>query len=173
MSRIEVGRIVKPHGIRGELVVEPLSDRPERFEPGAVLHARRRTLVVVASRPHQGRLLVTFDDVDDRTAAERLRGQTLEAAADEAVTESDYYFTSELVGMEVVLGDGRRLGTVASVVELPPAADYDLLEIAHPDGDTWLLPTAGEFVAIREDDDGNVRIVVTSPPEGLVPEEGA
>ncbi len=163
--------MVKPHGIHGEVVVAPLSDRPERFEPGAVLHAERHALIVVSSRPHQGRLLVRFAEVSDRTDAERLRGARLEAdplAYDEA---PDTYLVSELVGMPVVSEDGRELGVVEALVELPSAAEYDLLEVASAEGRKWLLPAAEEYVAVECDESGIERLVILSPPEGLVPEE--
>jgi 16S rRNA processing protein RimM len=163
---VEVGRIVKPHGIRGEVVVEPLSDRPERFAPGEVVHAGRRRLVVVGSRPHQGRLLVAFEEVGDRTLAERLRGHTLRAAA--STDDLDVYLVSELVGVDVVDTDGRSLGTVKASVELPAAAAYDLLEIERQDGTTWLLPAVEEYVAIEVAGDAVVRIVVVEPPDGLI-----
>ncbi len=151
-------------------MVAPLSDRPERFEPGAVLHAEDHAMVVVSSRPHQGRLLVRFAEVSDRTDAERLRGARLEAdplAYDEA---PDTYLVSELVGMPVVSEDGHELGVVEALVELPSAAEYDLLEVASAEGRKWLLPAAEEYVAV-ECESGIERLVILAPPEGLVPEE--
>ncbi len=169
--RILAGRVVKPHGIHGEVVVVPLSDRPERFEPGAVLYAEDRTMIVVSVRPHQGRLLVRFSEVSERTAAERLRGARLEAESLSYAEEPDTYLVSELVGMPVVSEDGRDLGVVEALVELPAAAEYDLLEIAPAAGRKWLLPAAEEYVAVECDETGFERLVILSPPEGLVPDE--
>ncbi|MDP9023687.1 MAG: ribosome maturation factor RimM, partial [Actinomycetota bacterium] len=123
-DRVAVGRIVKPHGIRGEVVVALLTDRPERLGPGERLHGAGRTFTVVRSRPHQGRLLVTFEDVADRSAAERVRGTVLEAERG-GDREDDTYLASELVGMAVVDDRGRDLGTVDALIELPAAAEYD------------------------------------------------
>lgn len=163
---VEVGRIVKPHGIRGEVVVEPLTDRPERFVAGQVVHAGRRRLVVEASRPHQGRLLVAFAEVDDRTLAERLRGHVLRA--EPAADDLEVFLVSELVGVPVVDEDGTHLGTVRASVELPSAAAYDLLEVERDDGATWLLPAVEEYVAVEVEGDAVARLVLVEPPDGLV-----
>ena len=80
-ARLEVGRIGRAHGLRGELSVTLTSDRAERLAPGAVLGTDDRDLVVESSRPHQQRWLVRFEGVDDRTAAEQLLGVTLYADA--------------------------------------------------------------------------------------------
>lgn len=170
-DRVLVGRIAKPHGIRGEVAVELLSDRLERFAPGALLHAAGRTLRVVASRPHQGRLLLTLEGITDRGAAERLRGAALEAERGE-VPDSDTYLASELVGMAVLDEDGRALGVVDALIELPVAAGYDLLEVRRADGSTWLLPAVDAYVEVEQDRGGSERLVLTSPPQGLVAEPG-
>lgn len=170
-ERIEVGRIVKPHGIRGEVVVALLTDRPERLRAGERLHGAGRTFTVVRSRPHQGRMLVTFEDVADRSAAEALRGTVLEADRD-GEPEEDTYLASELVGMAVVDDRGRDLGTVDALIELPAAAQYDLLEVRRHDDSTWLLPAVEDYVGIDEGPDGTERLVVTSPPPGLLDEAG-
>ncbi|MFN2556910.1 MAG: ribosome maturation factor RimM [Nitriliruptorales bacterium] len=170
-TRVLAGRVVKPHGIHGGVVVVPFSDRPERFAPGALLHSEGRTLVIASARPHQGRLLVQFSEVSDRTAAERLRGARLEADPLPFDEDPDTYLVSELVGMPVVTEDGRELGVVEALVELPRVAEYDLLEVAGAHGRTWLLPATEEYVAVEQDETGFERLVLLSPPEGLVPDE--
>ena len=76
---VTVGRITKAHGVHGEVAVENHSDNPDRWVPGAVVFGRDgRELTVRTVRPHGPRLLVTFEGVEDRTAAERLTGSTLE-----------------------------------------------------------------------------------------------
>lgn len=167
---VAVGRIVKPHGIRGEVAVAPLSDRPERFESGVVLWVGDRRLEIVASRPHQGRVLLRLVGVEDRTRAERLRGAELLAVRDE-LDVGEVYLADELLGLAVHDADGRALGRVAALVELPEAAGYDLLEVVREDGSAWLLP-ASEEIAALEEVDGELHIVLTSPPEGLVDDLG-
>jgi 16S rRNA processing protein RimM len=164
---VVVGRVVKAHGIRGEVVVNPLSDVPGRLDAGVTVRLGGRPATIVTSRPHQGRWLVTFDGVADRTAAEQLRGRVLEAERID-LDDSDAYFVHELVGMPVRTVDGHELGTVNAAVELPDAAGYDLLEVARPDGRSWLLPAVDEYVEVVAEPDGSESLVVVDPPAGLL-----
>jgi 16S rRNA processing protein RimM len=123
-SRLEVGRIGRAHGIRGEVAVTLTTDRLERVAPGSVLWAGERRLEVTSSRPHQGRHLVAFQGVADRTAAEALQGAVLAA---EPLDDPGTLWVHELVGSEVVAADGARLGTVAAV-EANPASDLLVLD---------------------------------------------
>lgn len=164
-AAVLIGRVVKAHGIRGELVVHPLSDVPGRFDVGTEVVVGDTPRVIAGSRPHQGRLLLAFEDVGDRNAAERLRGATILGATVD-LEDTDAYFAHELVGMAVRHVDGRELGAVSALIELPEAAGYDLLEVAR-DGDTWLLPAAEEFVEVVEQDDGAL-VLVVDPPDGLL-----
>jgi 16S rRNA processing protein RimM len=162
LTLVTIGRVVKPHGLRGEVVVAVLSDVPGRFDAGTEVVVGATPTTIVASRPHQGRQLVHFAQVGDRNAAEGLRGQEVRAApVDEEAF--DTYFAHELVGLEVVDADGVSLGTVRALVELPPAAAYDLLEVVREDGSTWLLPAADELVEVDEE-----RLRVLELPEGLL-----
>lgn len=172
-DRVTVGKVVKPHGIRGEVVVDPQTDRPERFEPGAVLRGGGDDYTIAASRPHKGRVLVAFEGIADRNMAEGLRGLELTAEPID-VLDDDVYLTSDLVGMAVVHDDGRDLGRVSAVIELPPAVEYDLLEVTREDSSQWLLPAVGEYVAVDVDEDGVERLVVTEDaPAGLVDDAAA
>ncbi len=80
-DRLAVGRVGRAHGLRGEVAVTFTTNRAERSEPGTVLYADDRELVITASRPHQGRVLLQFAGVDDRTAAEQLLGVVLTRGA--------------------------------------------------------------------------------------------
>jgi 16S rRNA processing protein RimM len=166
---IVVGRVVKPHGIRGEVVVAPQSDVAGRFDAGTTLTLRGTAVTVVSSRPHAGRLLVAFEGVGDRNAAEELRGADVVAPAAD-VADSPVYFAHELVGMDVVTEDARWLGVVVDVVELPATAGYDLLEVDR-DGRVWLLPSDDDLVEVGEDDTGTDVLVVVDPPAGLLPDD--
>ena len=170
-TRIEIGRIVKPHGIRGEVVVEPLTDRVERFAVGTVLHTADRDFTIAAVRPHQGRLIVRLEDIEDRTTAERLRGITLEVDRPEGEEPRETYEVSELVGLPVEDEDGRSLGAISALIELPDAAGYDLLEITRDDGSTWLLPAVEEHAEIVLD--GDTETLVVRPPDGLLDDANA
>ena len=147
-SLVTIGRIVKAHGIRGEVAVNVQTDLPDRFDDGATVIVGGSPRVIESSRPHQGRLLVRFEGVLDRTQAELLRGRLIEAEPRESA-DSDTYFVHELVGMRVVL-DERDLGEVSALIELPPAAGYDLLEVTRDDGSTWLLPAVEDHVEVED-----------------------
>jgi len=158
-ERREVGRIVKAHGIKGEVSVDPITHRAERFAAGAVLHAGERSFVVTAGRQHQGRWLLALDGVDDRTTAERLRGTVLSAdplAGDDDADEldDDAIWVHELVGAEVLDTAGVRLGRCAAVVENPAS---DLIELESG----ALIPLV---FAVEH---GGGRVVV-DPPPGLL-----
>lgn len=114
----------KAHGLRGEVVVTLSTNRPERVEPGTVLHTDEGALTVVASRPHQGRHLVRFEGVADRTAAEALRGEVLRA---EPLDDPDALWVHELIGSVVVDQHGTEHGPVVEV-EVNPASDLLVLE---------------------------------------------
>jgi 16S rRNA processing protein RimM len=167
-GRLEVGRIVKAHGIRGEVVVEAVTNRAERFSPGAVLYAGpgERTLPVRRATPQGGpdaarrmarpRWIVAFEGVDDRNEAERLRGTVLtgDRLATDADDDGGELWVHELVGSELVDPSGRVLGRVAAV-EANPASDLLVLE------DGGLVP----MVFVVEAAAGRV---VVDPPAGLL-----
>ena len=175
MTRVTLGRVVKPHGIRGEVVVEPTTDVPERFAPGTSVDVGGLAATVRSSRPHQGRLLVAFEDIDDRTAAERLRGREIGAEPLDA-EEHEHYFVHELVDLPVLAEDERLLGHVVALVELPDAAGYDLLEVAREDGSSWWLPAVDDLVVVEErpqaDREGpELQLRVVDPPAGLIDDQ--
>jgi 16S rRNA processing protein RimM len=149
---LEVGRVGRPHGLRGEVAVTFTTDRDERHVPGAVLYADERALVVDTARPHQGRWLIRFTGVTDRDAAIALRGALLRAAPlDHA---DDELWVHELVGAELVDTTGRGHGHVVAI-EANPAHDLLVLD------DDTLVPV----VFVVEHTPGRV---VVDPPAGLL-----
>lgn len=170
----EVGRVVKPHGVRGEVAVHLLTDRPEvRFAPGAELRLDGELVSIVSSRPHQGRWLVHFEGVGDRTAAEGLRNAVLTAPPLEGDDDTDTFWVHELVGLTVLDEDGSVIGEVTDHIELPPAAGYDMLEVRRPSGANLLLPAVDDLVEAHETEDGELVLVVVDPPAGLLDEDEA
>jgi 16S rRNA processing protein RimM len=167
-----VGRIVKPHGVRGELVVEVRTDSPEqRFQAGSVLGVRRGeqevdTLTLTGVRPHSGRMLVCVDGVETRNAAEELRGALLTVRADEleATGDPDEFYDHQLEGLQVVHVAGGDVGVLHEVVHTPGG---ELLAVRAEDGRELLVPFVSEIVP--EVDLKAGRIVV-NPPEGLFDE---
>lgn len=165
-----IGRVVKPHGIRGEVAIDSLSDVAERFDAGVVVTVGTTERTIASSRPHAGRLLVQFEGISDRTAAEDLRG--LDVFGPEVdLADEDAYYVHELIGMDVVTGDGDWLGEVVDVLDLPSVAGYDLLEVER-DGQRWLLPSDDDLVDVATNTDtGEDLLVVVDPPPGLLPGE--
>jgi 16S rRNA processing protein RimM len=151
-QRLEVGRIGKPHGLRGDVTVVLVTDRVERTEPGTVLHADDRALTVESARPRKQGWVVHFEGVDDVDAAEALRGSTL--TADPLERDADELWVHELVGCTVVDRAGADLGRVVSV-EANPAHDLLVLDRGG------LVPMP--FVV--EHSPGHV---VVDPPDGLL-----
>ena len=166
-----VGRILRPHGLRGELSVEVRTDDPEqRFAAGSVLGtdpAEAGPLTVAASRWHSGRLLVSFAGVADRTDAESLRGAWLTiAAADVPPPENpDEFHDHQLTGLSVVTVSGELVGTVTDVLHHGQA----LLAVTPADGtsrrDEVLVPFVAAIAV--EVDLASGRLVI-DPPPGLL-----
>lgn len=147
---LEVGRITKPHGIKGEVIVRLISDRAERVAPGFVLQSDRGPLTVQSSRPHQRDWIVAFEGVPDRNTAETMRGLMLRA---EPLDDPDVLWVHELVGSRVVETDGTDRGVVTAV-EANPASDLLVLDSGA------LVPLT--FVVSTEPGG-----VVIDPPAGL------
>jgi 16S rRNA processing protein RimM len=125
---LEVGRVVKPHGIKGEVVVELITNRTERVDPGSVLSTDQGPLEIQSSRRFEstgvGRWIVAFRGVVDRSGAEAIRGAVLSA---EPVEDADGLWVHQLVGAEVVDTAGAVLGNIEAV-EANPASDLLVLD---------------------------------------------
>jgi 16S rRNA processing protein RimM len=174
---VVVGRIGKPHGLRGEVTVGVRTDEPERrFAPGSTLRAEPppgsasslRTLTVVGARRHQSALLVAFEELPDRTAAEGARGIVLHASipADESPEDPDEYYDHQLVGLAAYDVDGTPLGTVAGLVH---GGAQDLLRVDTPDGREALVPFVKALVP--EVDLAGGRVVIADRPGLVAPME--
>lgn len=120
---LEVGRIEKPHGVRGDVIVRLTTNRVERLAPGTVLRTPRGTIEVLASKPHHDRFLVTIAGVHDREGADLLRGCPLLAAP---IDDPDELWVHELIGAVVVDATGVERGRVLDVLANPAS---DLLEL--------------------------------------------
>lgn len=171
---LAVGRVVKPHGVQGELVVDVRTDTPERrFAPGVVLGVQRRgsrsqeSLTVTAARPHAGRLLVCASGVGTREAAEALRGAVLTVRQDELEEPEDSadFHDHQLEGLRVVRVSGESVGVVREVLHSPAS---EVLTVDTDDGREVLVPFVSEIVP--EVDIVNGRLTV-DPPEGLIDDE--
>lgn len=137
---LAVGRITRAHGVRGEVAVQSLTEVSERFAPGSVLLTEDdRRLTVRSTRQHGHRLLVTFDEIDDRTEAESLRGELLLIAATDTprIEEPDRFWVHQVVGLDVLTEDGRSLGRISEVH-------------SNPANDLWVTDQGALIPAVRE-----------------------
>lgn len=165
---VTVGRIGRAHGVRGDVSVEVRTDAPEaRFADGTVLTTEPAVagpLTVARSRWHSGRLLVRFDGIRDRTAAERLRGVRLLADVDESERPDDTeeYYDYHLIGMAVRVRGGAVVGEVVEVLHLP---GQDVLSVRRPHGAELLVPFVTEIVPVIDLEAGEI---VIDPPAGLL-----
>jgi 16S rRNA processing protein RimM len=165
---VTVGRIVGAHGIRGEIKVESLTDHPQRFDAGSRLlmaaGGEVREVEIVSSRPHKNRFLVTFEGVTDRTAAESLRGCTLNVDAEDLIPlpEGEYY-DFQLLGLAVVTDEGEELGRVA---EVAPTGS-NLVLIVRDGKREVLLPFIDDVVREVDLEGGRMKVHLL---EGLLPE---
>jgi 16S rRNA processing protein RimM len=167
---VAVGCVVKPQGRHGEVLVEPLSDRPGRFaslgrvyvgsagEPG-------REMRVVSGWPHKGRYVLKLEGVETIEEAERLRGQDIGIGVEElASLPPGSFYHHQLLGLRAELEDGTPLGDVAQLIE---TGAVPVLAISGAAGET-LLPLAAEFV--RRVDVEHGRLVVALPASAAGPE---
>jgi 16S rRNA processing protein RimM len=164
---VVVGRIGRPHGVRGEVTVEVRTDDPDlRFVPGAVLltdPADRGPLTVAAVRWHREILLLSVDGVDSREEAEELRDTLLlvDVAALPELEDPDSFYDHQLVGLTAVLTDGAVLGEVAAVRH----EGAELLVVRRPEGGEVLVPFVAAIVPTVDLAAGSL---VVDPPEGLL-----
>ncbi|MEO3827320.1 ribosome maturation factor RimM [Actinomadura sp. B10D3] len=163
-----VGRIGRPHGVRGEVTIDVRTDDPDsRFAVGATVTTDPATagpLTVERARRHSGRLLVRFAGIGDRDAAEQLRGTWLVVDPGDIPpsADPDDFHDQELIGLAVVTADGADVGQVSGVLH----HGQDLLVVRGAAGEK-LVP----FVAalVPEVDVPGGRLVI-DPPPGLLDE---
>ncbi len=152
---------MKAHGIKGEVSVDPITPRAERFAPGSVLHAADRTFVVATGRPHQGRWLVGFEGIADRTTAERLRGTVLTADPLDGEDEDEDEGSTT-----------TRCGSTSSSAprwSTPPASSSGACSavVENPASDLLELESGALIPLVFHVEHGEGRVVV-DPPPGLL-----
>jgi 16S rRNA processing protein RimM len=168
---IIVGRVRKAHGIRGELVVEPITDEPDAvFAPGRRVIAGtvsgdpakdRRELRILVSSPFKGGFIVHFEGIPDRTAAELWRDRFLLVPADELTPlGQDQLYVHELRGMRVELESGEPVGTVIDTYELPQGLTLDVKRAR----DSVMIP----YDRVVTNVDRGDRVIRIDPPAGLL-----
>ena len=165
-----VGRVVKAHGVTGEVVVEVRTDDPDlRFAPGSSLRGRpsrggpESRYVVESARDHSGRLLVRLNGVADRNSAESLRGTVFLVDSEDLppIEDPDEFYDHQLEGLQVVKTTGTAVGSVAEVLH---TAAGELLSVRTGEGEV-LVPFVSAIVTSVSLADGIIEI---DPPEGLL-----
>jgi 16S rRNA processing protein RimM len=165
--QLVVGRIGRPHGVRGEVTVEVRTDEPElRFAVGSALTtdpASRGPLVVEGRRWHKGVLLLTIAGVTGRDMAEELRGTMLVIDSDEVTPsdDPDEFHDHQLIGLAVVTVSGEAVGEVTDVLH----QGQDLLVIRRSGQEEALIPFVKALVPEVDLEGGRL---VVAPPEGLL-----
>lgn len=162
--RLQVARIGKPHGIRGEVTVQVLTDAPEdRFAPGAVFeveHPTVKKLTVEGARWNKEILLLAFEELLDRNTAETMRGAKLFIDTDEVEDDSEGWYEHELVDLEARVGDK----VVGKVIALRTGNVQDLLVVESTEGDEIYVPFVESIVPEVNIAGG---YIVVTPPAGL------
>ena len=163
---VRVGQVIKPHGLRGEVVIAPLGETLGSLLPSALVWIGRPTPHRIRSvRPHQARLLVTLDGCGDRDSAECLRGADVKVeAARLAQLPDDEWYVDDLLGYHVEDAAGGGTGRVTAVVE----GAHDILEIAWG-GETVLVPMVRQWLVST---DSAARSMVVRLPDGLLNANG-
>ena len=163
---ILIGIIAKAHGIQGEVVVDPTTDTPGRFDAGRVMAAAfpsgaGRVLKVASVRPFQHRWLVRFEGIETRNDAETLRGAELTIRRDQvAPLPEGRFYRFELVGLAAATPDGRALGRVEEVFS---TGSNDVIVVRGERGEI-LVPLLDTVLVAVDRDAGTITL---APPPGL------
>lgn len=164
---ISIARIARPHGIRGEVVADLLTDFPDRFAALEEVIVMREGKLLGALKLehhwfHKGRIVLKFAGYDEVNKAEELRGISLVINRDELVElEKDEYYVFDLEGCEVITLAGQTLGTVAKVDDYGAAP----LLVVRGENREFLIPLTH---AICPDVDTENKKIMVNPPEGLL-----
>ncbi len=143
---LAVGRILRPHGVRGELKVETLTDFPEHLVDVKTVYvgAHYRAYTLTHVRGHRDTLLLQFKECPDRNTAETLRGLFIHITVDDAMPlEEDEYYHYQVLGLQVKTDVGESLGEVVEVLQSPKA--NDVLIVHGPYGEV-LLPVINDVI---------------------------
>lgn len=173
---IIVGRVRKAHGIRGEVLVEVITDAPDAVfasgrrvfagTAGGDISPSRQELHVRTVRSFNEGLLVGFDEVSERNAAEMWRGRYLLLPAEELPPpDEEEVYLHDLIGMRVELVDGMTVGTVSEFYELPQGLALDVRRAEPRDDETVLILYDDNTIASV---DKERRVIVVTPAEGLL-----
>jgi 16S rRNA processing protein RimM len=155
---LAVGKLRHAHGVHGEMLVEVLTDFPERFQPGAILYLETevKQLRLVKCRPHQEGLLMTFEGYSTPEEVSQFRNQTIFVKSDDrpALEDGEYYH-HQLINLHVITHDGTPLGMVTEILETGAS---DVLVIRSDTGVETLIPMVEAFIQAIDLDKGEITV---------------
>lgn len=165
-----IGRVNKPHGIKGELKITPFSDDPDKLagyktlfltSAGKSGHLQKHHLLKVRNQVNYA--VISLSGINSRDKAEELKGSSIWVARDELplLSESEYYWY-DFMGRDVFTRQGKYLGKVSNLISNGP---HDVLVISEARGREYMIPVCDDFV---EDPDKEKDRIIVSPPEGLL-----
>ena len=163
MDRVKVGKVTGAFGIRGELKIYPYTDKPDRFEELDRVFIDQQEYVISNVRYQKNLVLLKFQGISDRNAAEKLRGAELTINRENLrELEEDEYFIFDLIGLEAVDENRKHIGRVSDVIQ---NSAQDLYEIETDDGKRQLIPAVYEFIPEIDLESG---IMMIKPIPGLL-----
>jgi len=153
-----IGRVIKPHGINGEVAAEILTDLPERFSWIETIYLGEDDPIMLTLREvrfHKSRVLLKFEGIDDRDSAEVLRGELLQVPESEAIPlEDNEYFLFQLLGLKVIDNDRGYLGVISDIVE----TGANNVFVVQGDLGEVLVPDIDQVVKSIDFEDGQIRV---------------
>ena len=171
---LSVAKIVRPHGVRGEVVAELLTDFPDRFTDHPTVHLQAtgaaspvRAVQVLHARPHSGRMLLQLSGCDSMDDAEALRGYELVIPWEERTAlDSDSVYIAELVGCRLLdTTSGRSVGEIIGVDRESTQLDLLVVQPLEPGRDTLLVPFVKAYAPVWDLEQRTMQMAL---PEGLL-----
>lgn len=155
-EKIIVGRIVAPHGVRGDLRILPDTDRPEIFKKLKTIYIGEKTYTLKSARPHKNVYILHVEGVDDRNTAETLVSKIVEVPFSELPKrpEGTYYYF-QLIGLAVVTEDGTKVGTLKEIME---TGANNVYVIEGEDHKEILIPAIPSCVLSTDIDAGRMTV---------------
>ena len=163
-----VGLVERPRGLKGEIKALPLTDFPERFEPGARVFIGGLSRRVDRCTWQKGRVYLYLNGVADRESAEALRGELIEVPeADRPQTNEPFWYVDEIEGLEVKTRDGEPLGSIREVLH---TGANDVYVVDRGSRRDLLVPALNDVIVRVDLNDGTMTVDL---PEGLIVDDAS
>lgn len=164
-DRLVVGRIVKPHGIKGQVEIFPLTDSPQRFKPGAVFYLAPPmpdlpSVTLTDVRYKKDRIVARLDNIQDRDGAEALVGRELTWPSSESEKPQGAHWLHEIIGCDVETVDGIRLGQVSEILRTGSNDVYVIKGQRE-----YMIPAIKEVIQVV---DPTNKLIIIKPIPGLL-----